>query len=987
MGLLACVIVLQSPLAWSGCLTLGSGVRLHASTSSRQPACIFVSVNGETPTRITVEQPEDLELTIKLDGSPDRRVDSFQFGPESLTLYRGGEYRIEVRPTASTPSTELTFKIWREETPSNEAALWELAEAQATLSKKSRALEDINESMDLWQKIGDSSSIARTHLKYGDNRLAVGDPSAARDSYEKAFDLCNALSDNRCIAEAANNSGLTSEQIGDFPLALTRLQRAAEGWKNDSNPLYQGRTLSNLGLLFRRTGDFQRAISFYSQARLILRRVDAVSYARVLNNLGLCYTSLTEYDKAMAYLNSALDIYRDHKSTRDSARTRLNLGRTLMLAGQLVRAEGIMKQALKEVTEDRAAHADVLNNLGQLALRRKSYSQGQAWLSEALDLDHSLGDRRGEASALHYLGLILQATGDSVKAVDYLERAAKSRSDLGLRDDAADSLYALAQLQYEQGNTSVAKQMAEESLSLLESVRKQVPTPNLRAAFYSNKRRIFDLLLEIAMTSRGPHAPAEGLLESERGKARALLDLLAEGSVLRHLAPNYLERRAGIQQRIDLLLVQLSSAASDQQEATRRQLELLFAEDTEGEAQMRQTLTSQNLGLPLTSVDELQRWLPPDSALLEFHLGGKNGYLWLVRVHDIHVFPLPANSLLEPIIKHTVDLFENVLGRQRSAQQQAIFEQGIRRLSSVLLGCLKDLTLPRRLIIVPDGALYRVPFAALWLPRTMQRVGLVHELIQAPGAGYLMVGRQPREIKVFPKTILAMGDPVFSPDDPRVKPIKVGSRGSATSEPLFARLPFRADIDMISSMVPAPRRAILLGFGASTTRFREQHLEDFAVIYVSSHAMIDDRTPELSRIALSQVDPAGAPVDGFLRPYHLAEFHLNGSTVILSACETALGKQVLGEGLAGFTSSLFVAGAAQLVLSLNNVDAEGTSHFFSEMFQRYLSPRNPETIERSMLFSRRAMASSNRWSDPYYWGSFAVVGRPTEATRQAKPMN
>ena len=88
---------------------------------------------------------------------------------------------------------------------------------------------------------------------------------------------------------------------------------------------------------------------------------------------------------------------------------------------------------------------------------------------------------------------------------------------------------------------------------------------------------------------------------------------------------------------------------------------------------------------------------------------------------------------------------------------------------------------------------------------------------------------------------------------------------------------------------------------------------------------------------LSLVDPSGRPIDGFLRPYRLAQWKLDGSVVVLSACDTALGKQVLGEGLAGFSSSLFSAGAAQLVLTLNQVDAEATSEFLAETYKQVLS--------------------------------------------------
>ena len=175
-------------------------------------------------------------------------------------------------------------------------------------------------------------------------------------------------------------------------------------------------------------------------------------------------------------------------------------------------------------------------------------------------------------------------------------------------------------------------------------------------------------------------------------------------------------------------------------------------------------------------------------------------------------------------------------------------------------------------------------------------------------------------------------------------------------------------------MVPGPRRRTLRGFEVNRENLGQQRLEDFAVIHFSTHALIDDRIPEVSRIALSLVDRRGRPIDGFLRTYQFAQLHMNGSTVVLSACDTALGKQVLGEGLAGLTSSLLDAGAAQLVLTITAVDAEASSKFLSETYRQYLAGRI--SMAHALTLARRTMQRSPGVSDPYYWASFVVMARP-----------
>jgi CHAT domain-containing protein len=193
----------------------------------------------------------------------------------------------------------------------------------------------------------------------------------------------------------------------------------------------------------------------------------------------------------------------------------------------------------------------------------------------------------------------------------------------------------------------------------------------------------------------------------------------------------------------------------------------------------------------------------------------------------------------------------------------------------------------------------------------------------------------------------------------------------------LARLPFPDDVNAIRALVPEPRRDIFDGFNVTRANLERLRLADYAVVHFSTHALMDDRIPEVSRIALSLVDREGKSMDGYLRSYQLARLRMNGSVVVLSACDTALGKQVLGEGLVGLSSSLFHAGAAQLVLSLAKVDAEPSAQFFAEVYRELWGGRHV-SMERALTRARVKMAQSPRWSDPYYWAAFVVLGRPAD---------
>jgi len=371
----------------------------------------------------------------------------------------------------------------------------------------------------------------------------------------------------------------------------------------------------------------------------------------------------------------------------------------------------------------------------------------------------------------------------------------------------------------------------------------------------------------------------------------------------------------------------------------------------------------------------LQRqYLPADSAIIQYHLGVQHSYLWIVDAQRVRAFSLPPAATITADASRVIAwLAQNP--ERRDWKKQGSFKRAMKNLSEVLLGQLANVPLPQRLILVPDGILHQLPFAALEMPDTFKPLGLSHDLVHVPSSAYLKAGKHPRAAAQFSQAVLAMADPVFSVSDPRVHHRCLNPSPDPGLD--LPRLPFSGEIGVIQSRVPASRRRVFRGFDASRETLDKLSLADFGVLHFSTHALIDDSIPEISRIVLSMVNPAGCTVDGVLRPYQLAQLHLNGSIVVLSACNTALGKRVLGEGLAGLTESLLYAGGSQLVLTLTEVDAEASSYFFSDVYRWFLP--GSANMEHAVTLARRAMADSRQYSDPYYWAPFIVVGRPADA--------
>jgi len=607
--------------------------------------------------------------------------------------------------------------------------------------------------------------------------------------------------------------------------------------------------------------------------------------------------------------------------------------------------------------------------------RKHLLDAAESTLNQALELHTAVHDKRGQASALYQLALIDRDRGDLTHARSLLEQAIQIQTSSGLHRAAADSMAALAQVEYGMGDYHAAQTMAEHGAALLESVRQNVPGPELRAAFYDHERQFLDVLVDVAMRPGNPQAASDGLLAAERGRGRSLLDMLAQGSLANMLPSGLFAEQERVQRQIDLLSLRLYSAHGAQESELRRQVDDLLAKRMDVIAQIRVSVAEAGIGKPIEAVEPWQhRCIPPDSAVIEYQLGERRSHLWFVTPDSLQVFELQPRAEIDRQVTRAVAALD-LAERRKSPRKQADFEQSMRQLSTWLLGPLRDVPLPHRLILVLDGSLNRVPFAALRLPAPKSYLGLTHDLIRSPSASYLEAGRAPRAPRDFRRSVLAIADPVFSLDDARV-PAEARKRFARAPTPDLARLPFMGDITAISQLVPESRRRILKGFDANPASIRALRLNDFGVLHFSTHAIIDNSNPELSGIALSMFDRNGRPIDGFLHPHQFADWRLDGSAVVLSACDTALGKLLMGEGLMGLSSSLFHAGAGQLVLSLAEVDGDASAQFFSYVYGRVFA-RNPERMESALRFARQQMARSDRWSDPYYWATFVAIGQPS----------
>jgi CHAT domain-containing protein len=180
------------------------------------------------------------------------------------------------------------------------------------------------------------------------------------------------------------------------------------------------------------------------------------------------------------------------------------------------------------------------------------------------------------------------------------------------------------------------------------------------------------------------------------------------------------------------------------------------------------------------------------------------------------------------------------------------------------------------------------------------------------------------------------------------------------------------------ALAPSGERLVATDFEANRGRATSLELAKYRIVHFATHGFLNNQHPELSGVVLSLFDKKGEPQDGFLRLHDIYNLKLPVDLVVLSACNSGLGKDVKGEGLIGLTRGFMYAGASSVVASLWKVDDEATSelmrHFYGYMLRDGLSPA------AALRKAQVTMSQQKRWQSPYYWAGFVIQGQylPTE---------
>jgi CHAT domain-containing protein len=827
-----------------------------------------------------------------------------------------------------------------------------------------RAIATYGRVLPLYRRLKESQRQAQVLQNIALTEYELGRFSLAKRDYANALELVDSTSKGSLRGEILNNLGLTEYACGELDVALLHHSEAMSILTRTQSQREQARSLHGIGVTYYAAGDEKLALEYLSQA-VAMRDPERDPRGRMasLRAEASVLSDLHRFTEAIQLRREALAL-----AATPSARIRIKsqLAKDLQFVGDVTQAQAVVNTALEEVGGSHSARALALLTRAELDFADLSLTRADDDVREALRL---LQDR--EASYEQFAAWLLSA------------RIARARGALQM---------ALSRIAH--------------ALKVVEQLRLQSANPELRAGVWLSSRPLFELEIELLQETGLASAQSPSPRESLSAASVALKTLqVAESSRARSLA-DYWRLRGAPADRTNAATGQLEYLY---QEIAYRRFELDVRQDRSGDDDPRSRAIRAEITTLRREIDSKHRVLqsagqvrdtasgnqtemariietiPADAAVIEYWLGTHSTWAWIVTKQGVRMISLGPS---EPLDHAARNLHSSLRDSASSSREER--SRRIANLSALVISPLAtDVLKFHSLVVIPDGALHYIPFAILSeeVDHKTQPLLENHVLVAAPS---LASSGWAAESTTRGGRVLIVSDPVYTDDDPRLEahiaathssdiPAKIESaialrlRNPSMPDKL-ERLPGTStEAASLRNLLDPQLVDNLSGFDASREQFFRRDLSRYRIIHVAAHGQTDSDAPELSAMILSLRNETGTSISGEVFAGELLLKPLAAELVVLSACDTALGRESAGEGLLGLRYAVHAAGARSVIASLWPVPDQPAAALMGDFYKRYIGAH--ETPAQALAEAMRA--SQRRYEDPSLWGAYEIsaIGR------------
>jgi CHAT domain-containing protein len=803
-----------------------------------------------------------------------------------------------------------------------------------------RALTRFEGAAKLSKKAGAQELVARQHMSIGrilDMRLSLY--ARGKAAYAEALRIYTQLGRKADMAQAALDIGRCERLIGDFPAADARYKEAL--------------SLAGAGADAERLRDrivIEQANNAWQQARYqeafdLTRKVTqsaekngwALEQGIAHNTAGLLWWSLGDHDRALRELELALPLAKSLRIRQDEVATTLNN------RGLVERDMGKHEAALKTLNEalaidrglrSRWAIAYDLRNIAQTYTRMGDPKKALPLLEEARAIVADTGNRINLAKILLALGEARLAAGDAEKGREAFARAEELSRAMGLRDSLWRALHGLARIELLAKRQPEARALLEQAVGVVEGMRAELKVDQLKDGFIADKSVVYEDLVTL-LADMGEMA--ESFRTAERSRARNLIDLLGN----QRRAPQRPEDKA-LYDRMAALRTRLSeqeSLLAQAQSPAERDVYARGVKRTQDDYRdallelqaNRPDLASLVSVNPLT-LPEVQKLLEPGVGLLTYYVTRDEVLCWTVTAGRAE---LTRSRIGRESLGRMILTYRRMLQNLEPAEVQS------RQLYDLLVApALPKLEGATTIGVIPHDSLHTLAFATLsdGNEYLLDR----HPLFQLPSASVFRFTLARRKAERNTR-VLAVGNP------------DLGDQSLA--------LPFaEREVGSLSWNYP---NMTALTRDKATKDWITNHIAEFGIIHLATHGEFDSVNPLFSALKLAGTRKHA---DGDLEAAEVFDLKINADLIVLSACQTGLGKVTSGDEVQGLNQAFLYAGTHALVSSLWRVSDISTAMLMKQFYREYQSRPKAESLRRAMLHVK------TRFPHPGYWGAFTLTG-------------
>ena len=786
-----------------------------------------------------------------------------------------------------------------------------------------------------------------------------------------------------------------------------------------------------LGNAYLEKNEYDKALDCFNQS-LSAAKINGYNHGIVLATVGIanCYKKIGDTDKAIEIL--AASPKKNPNTGSDYPLVALSMGENLAQKGDLSQALEIFNKLLSGINSDKddKLKQSVYSSLGTTLFGLSRYEEAIANYQHALDLARKSFNTADVVDILNNIGFCLV----SLKKYDDATRVFKEGlgllavMDLYYPEKQMYANYGLGLLNEEQNRNTQALLYYNTAIRFIEDLRGKLSSTEFRSFFLANKIAAYEHAIDILLTVGGQTlddgrlnetfhkagllSPAElAFFYAESTKARSFIELLSKtktGTLADRIPKELAEQEKKLLNTIASIQAAGGGQSKSQKELmkkSKRELDELIVKlrkDYPDYASIRypEPVTAGNI--PLRG----------NEVLLAYKVNPGKTYLWIIE-KDKKTSAIEIAVSREELIRRVME-FRGFLENPGSLEAYAP-EKG-QALGRLLLGeALSRIDTSKNIIITPDGVLNILPFEALTVGKTsntVQYMGEKFKISYYPSASVMATMRRFKESPKLSNPLFALGDPVYDDSDSRYSLKKSENIAMAAADKTpglnlrsalvrsgfsLPRLPETRDEvlrigELFGYKTNDPN--IKLDMDAIKSELLKSNLGNYRFIHFATHGILSGDIPYILEPAIVLTQPGNRnPEDGFLKMSEILELKLNADTVVLSACKTALGKEIAGEGVVGLSRAFMLAGSKSVIVSLWSVESNSTAVLMKSFYSHLMKPgRSKEEalrlakqelknqslisddLSRGVKITGRDKKTQTGTAHPFFWAPFILIG-------------